>query len=48
MTAHGSRDTVAFRLWPPVAVGAPLVAGWLAPASTVVVTPAAADVRQVQ
>jgi protein-S-isoprenylcysteine O-methyltransferase Ste14 len=21
-------DTVAFRLWPPVAIGAPLVAGW--------------------
>jgi protein-S-isoprenylcysteine O-methyltransferase Ste14 len=27
---HGSAETVAFRLWPPVAVGAPLVAGWLA------------------
>jgi protein-S-isoprenylcysteine O-methyltransferase Ste14 len=27
---HGSEDTVAFRLWPPVAIGAPLVAGWLA------------------
>jgi protein-S-isoprenylcysteine O-methyltransferase Ste14 len=24
---HGSQDTVAFRLWPPVAVGAPLLAG---------------------
>lgn len=23
-------DTVAFRLWPPVAIGAPLLAGWLA------------------
>ena len=23
-------DTVEFRLWPPVAVGAPLLAGWLA------------------
>ena len=22
-------DTVAFRLWPPVAIGAPLVVGWL-------------------
>jgi protein-S-isoprenylcysteine O-methyltransferase Ste14 len=27
---HGSDDTVAFRLWPPVAIGAPLVAGWMA------------------
>jgi protein-S-isoprenylcysteine O-methyltransferase Ste14 len=26
----GSDDTVAFRLWPPVAIGAPLIAGWLA------------------
>ena len=26
----GSEDTVAFRLWPPVAIGAPLLAGWLA------------------
>ena len=26
---HGSRDTVAFRVWPPVAIGAPLLAGWL-------------------
>ncbi len=25
---NGSDDTVAFRLWPPVAVGGPLVAGW--------------------
>lgn len=28
--AHDSEDTVAFRLWPPVAIGAPLLAGWLA------------------
>ncbi len=28
--AQGSEDTVAFRLWPPVAIGAPLLAGWLA------------------
>jgi protein-S-isoprenylcysteine O-methyltransferase Ste14 len=28
--AHGSEDTVSFRLWPPVAIGAPLVAGWVA------------------
>ncbi len=27
---QGSEDTVAFRLWPPVAIGGPLVAGWLA------------------
>ena len=27
---HGSEDTVAFRLWPPVAIGAPLLVGWLA------------------
>jgi protein-S-isoprenylcysteine O-methyltransferase Ste14 len=27
---HGSADTVAFRLWPPVAIGAPLLLGWLA------------------
>ena len=27
---QGSRDTVAFRLWPPVAIGAPLLVGWLA------------------
>jgi protein-S-isoprenylcysteine O-methyltransferase Ste14 len=26
----GSRETVAFRLWPPVAIGAPLLVGWLA------------------
>lgn len=26
---HGSEDTVGFRLWPPVAVGAPLLVGWL-------------------
>ena len=26
---HGSEDTVAFRLWPPVAIGAPLLVGWL-------------------
>ena len=25
----GPEDTVAFRLWPPVAIGAPLVVGWL-------------------
>ena len=25
----GSEETVAFRLWPPVAIGAPLLAGWL-------------------
>lgn len=25
-----AEDTVAFRLWPPVAIGAPWVAGWLA------------------
>jgi protein-S-isoprenylcysteine O-methyltransferase Ste14 len=28
--AHGSANTVAFRLWPPAAVGVPLLAGWLA------------------
>ena len=28
--AHGSVGTVAFRLWPPVAIGAPLFAGWVA------------------
>ncbi|WP_395656984.1 methyltransferase family protein [Nocardioides sp.] len=28
--ARGPDDTVAFRLWPPVAIGAPLVAGWVA------------------
>lgn len=27
---HGPEDTVAFRLWPPVAIGAPMLAGWLA------------------
>ena len=27
--AHGSEDTVAFRLWPPIALGAPLLTGWL-------------------
>jgi protein-S-isoprenylcysteine O-methyltransferase Ste14 len=26
---HGSEETVAFRLWPPVAIGAPLLVGWL-------------------
>jgi protein-S-isoprenylcysteine O-methyltransferase Ste14 len=26
---HGDRPAVEFRLWPPVAVGAPLLAGWL-------------------
>jgi hypothetical protein len=26
----GSEETVAFRLWPPVAIGAPLLAGGLA------------------
>jgi protein-S-isoprenylcysteine O-methyltransferase Ste14 len=26
---HGAEDTVAYRLWPPVAVGAPLLVGWL-------------------
>jgi protein-S-isoprenylcysteine O-methyltransferase Ste14 len=26
---HSSGDTVAFRLWPPVAIGAPLVLGWV-------------------
>ena len=25
----GTRDAVAFRLWPPVAIGAPFVVGWL-------------------
>ena len=24
------QDTVSFRLWPPVAVGAPLLVGWVA------------------
>lgn len=27
---HGSEDHVAFRLWPPVAVGVPLLVGWVA------------------
>ena len=27
--AHSSGDTVAFRLWPPVAIGVPFVLGWL-------------------
>ncbi len=26
----GAEGVVAFRLWPPVAIGAPLLAGWLA------------------
>ena len=26
---HRSKDTVAYRLWPPVAIGAPLLVGWL-------------------
>jgi protein-S-isoprenylcysteine O-methyltransferase Ste14 len=26
---HGPEDTVAYRLWPPVAIGAPLLVGWL-------------------
>jgi protein-S-isoprenylcysteine O-methyltransferase Ste14 len=26
---RGSKETVAFRLWPPVAIGAPLLVGWL-------------------
>lgn len=29
-TARGREDAVAFRLWPPVAVGAPLLVGWVA------------------
>ena len=29
MMVHGPRDTVAYRLWPPVAIGAPLLVGWL-------------------
>ena len=24
------KDTVSFRLWPPVAIGTPLLAGWMA------------------
>ena len=27
---RGAEDSVTFRLWPPVAIGAPLVVGWLA------------------
>jgi len=27
---HGSEEAVAYRLWPPVAIGAPLLVGWLA------------------
>ncbi|CUR55151.1 membrane hypothetical protein [metagenome] len=27
---HRREDTVSFRLWPPVAIGVPLLAGWLA------------------
>ncbi len=27
---HGSAKTATFRVWPPVAIGAPLLAGWLA------------------
>jgi protein-S-isoprenylcysteine O-methyltransferase Ste14 len=26
----GAEETVAFRLWPPLAIGGPLIAGWLA------------------
>jgi protein-S-isoprenylcysteine O-methyltransferase Ste14 len=26
---RGPEDTVAFRIWPPVAIGAPLLVGWL-------------------
>jgi protein-S-isoprenylcysteine O-methyltransferase Ste14 len=26
---NGSEDTVGFRLWPPVAIGGPLLVGWL-------------------
>jgi protein-S-isoprenylcysteine O-methyltransferase Ste14 len=26
---HRPEDTVAFRLWPPVAIGAPLLVGWV-------------------
>jgi protein-S-isoprenylcysteine O-methyltransferase Ste14 len=35
MTPRGSAqdETVAFRVWPPVAIGAPLLAGWLATAA---------------
>jgi protein-S-isoprenylcysteine O-methyltransferase Ste14 len=27
---HGPEETVPFRLWPPVAIGAPLLVGWVA------------------
>lgn len=27
--ARGPEDTVGFRIWPPVAIGVPLVLGWL-------------------
>ena len=27
---QGCEETVAFRLWPAVAIGAPLLVGWLA------------------
>lgn len=30
---RGSADTVSFRLWPPVAVAVPFVAGWVATAA---------------
>jgi protein-S-isoprenylcysteine O-methyltransferase Ste14 len=26
---HGNQDTVSYRLWPPVAIGTPLLVGWL-------------------
>ena len=26
---RGTEDTVGFRIWPPVAIGAPLLVGWL-------------------
>ena len=26
--AHGSDEVVSFRLWPPIAIGAPLLSGW--------------------
>ena len=29
VAADGPDDTVGFRLWPPVAIGAPLLTGWL-------------------
>jgi protein-S-isoprenylcysteine O-methyltransferase Ste14 len=28
--ANGPGDTVAYRIWPPVAIGVPLLVGWLA------------------